>query len=65
LYQRETRLDIEWQEDGTDCGIFMCAFAERICQGVPFDFSQKDIPNLRELMAYEVPVPVIHGHVLV
>jgi sentrin-specific protease 1 len=60
-YQREIRADIEQQVGEVDCGIFMCTFAERICRGAAFDFSQKDIPNLRELMAYEV----IHGRVLV
>ncbi|OEH76995.1 ulp1 protease c-terminal catalytic domain-containing protein [Cyclospora cayetanensis] len=35
------------QENGFDCGVFLCQMAECIADGRAFDFQQKDIKNIR------------------
>ncbi|KAI6184361.1 Ulp1 protease [Aphelenchoides bicaudatus] len=42
------------QMNGCDCGVFACQFAEFYSRRARFDFSQDDIPRLREQMVYEI-----------
>ena len=42
------------QENGNDCGAFVCAFATCLSLNLPFQFSQKDIPNFRKYIAYSI-----------
>lgn len=42
------------QNNGIDCGVFVCRFAECAALDRPFDFSQRDIPNLRVLMTLQI-----------
>jgi len=35
------------QNNGYDCGVFTCFFADRISAGKPLDFEQDDMPDLR------------------
>ncbi len=41
--------------NGSDCGVFMCMFAEHVSRNdFNFNFSQKDIMNARYRMVYEI-----------
>ncbi|XP_026192227.1 ubiquitin-like-specific protease ESD4 [Cyclospora cayetanensis] len=42
------------QENGFDCGVFLCQMAECIADGRAFDFQQKDIKNIRLKMALDI-----------
>ncbi|PFH37098.1 Ulp1 protease family, C-terminal catalytic domain-containing protein [Besnoitia besnoiti] len=42
------------QENGFDCGVFICQMAECITDGRSFDFSQKNIPQIRAKMALQI-----------
>lgn len=42
------------QMNGFDCGVFMCAYTERIARRQAIDFSQTDIPNIRIEMARNI-----------
>jgi len=42
------------QTNGSDCGVFICQFAECISDGRPFDFGQSDIPDRRLKMAAQI-----------
>ncbi|GAB5588516.1 Sentrin-specific protease 2 [Umbelopsis nana] len=46
--------DIPHQRNGDDCGVFACTFAERIARDSEFDFTQKDMMDLRKNMVYEI-----------
>ena len=45
---------IPGQENGYDCGVFMCTYGEYISRDAPFDFSQANMPYLRRRMMYEI-----------
>lgn len=49
-----SRDEIPQQKNGFDCGVFACMFAEAIARDAPFAFTQKDMPALRQRMAYEI-----------
>ena len=38
---------IPQQENNYDCGVFLCMFADYISRGLPFTFSQRDMPQMR------------------
>jgi sentrin-specific protease 1 len=40
------------QENGYDCGVFVCAFTEHILFDKPIEFTQKDIPRARNHIAF-------------
>lgn len=41
--------------NGSDCGIFVAMFMERLSHRIiEFDFSQEDMPRLRDQMAREI-----------
>jgi len=39
-------MNVPQQENGNDCGMFMCGFAECVASDRRVDFSQEDIPNM-------------------
>jgi Ulp1 family protease len=42
------------QENFSDCGVFALQFMAHLSQGLPFQFSQQDMPNFRLRMAFEI-----------
>ncbi|XP_034245537.1 ubiquitin-like-specific protease 1A [Thrips palmi] len=42
------------QNNGYDCGIFICMYAKHFCLGNGFQFGQEAMPHLRSLLAYEL-----------
>jgi sentrin-specific protease 1 len=44
------------QENGYDCGVFVCQTMENLSRGVPvpFDFTQQNMPYLRRRMVLEI-----------
>lgn len=48
------RRDIPTQQNGSDCGMFSCKFAEYASRAAEIDFSQKNMPYFRQRMVYEV-----------
>ena len=42
------------QQNGYDCGVFMCVTADYVSQGAILDFSQKDMPLFRRRMAFQM-----------
>ncbi|ORY55013.1 hypothetical protein BCR35DRAFT_310206, partial [Leucosporidium creatinivorum] len=47
--------DVPQQENSCDCGIFTCQFMETLSRDVEgFDFTQKEMPYLRNKMALEI-----------
>jgi sentrin-specific protease 1 len=48
------KLNSPRQENGNDCGVFTCEVARRWVRGLPLDFSQRDIPNIRARMVREL-----------
>ncbi|KAF2071588.1 hypothetical protein CYY_007097 [Polysphondylium violaceum] len=49
-----TDKDIPTQNNGYDCGVFMCKFAEFSSRGAKLNFTQKDITQYRRRMALEI-----------
>jgi sentrin-specific protease 1 len=46
--------DIPRQENGYDCGMFVCKFADFRSSDVPVRFSQTDLPYFRKRMLHEI-----------
>lgn len=46
--------DIPTQQNGSDCGMFACKFAEYASREAEIDFSQKHMPYFRQRMVVEV-----------
>lgn len=46
--------NIPAQENGYDCGVFSCTFAEYLSRREEFDFEQSHMPYLRKRMVYEI-----------
>merc|ERR1712059_162879 len=42
------------QENGSDCGVFLCQVAEYLSRGEPLDFGQKDVAYFRRKMIWEI-----------
>jgi hypothetical protein len=53
-WQDYTPLNIPHQQNGYDCGVFMCKFADYLSRGKPFDFSQSDMSYFRKRMILEI-----------
>nr|VZI07641.1 unnamed protein product [Spirometra erinaceieuropaei] len=49
-----TKNSVPQQENGCDCGVFLCTFAEFLSRGAEFTFSQADMPQIRQRMMYEI-----------
>ncbi|WP_419241167.1 Ulp1 family isopeptidase [Cardinium endosymbiont of Nabis limbatus] len=58
LNKAEWRLEclegIPQQQNGYDCGVFVCQFANHVALGAPLNFTQRDMPYFRERMAIEI-----------
>lgn len=46
--------DIPQQQNGYDCGVFSCMYAEFITRNRPIEFSQEKMPYFRMKMIYEI-----------
>ena len=46
--------NIPQQTNNSDCGVFVCKFAEYITRGADINFTQEDMPRLRQTMTYEI-----------
>lgn len=46
--------DIPQQENGSDCGVFSCMFAEFVTRNRPLKFSQEHMEYFRMRMVYEI-----------
>ena len=50
-----TNIGVPRQENGHDCGVFICQFAKHYCFNFKNDFCQNDITDyIRDEMAYEL-----------
>lgn len=49
-----THKNIPAQQNGSDCGVFMCMYARHLARSKPFSFSQDDMPIIREHMVLEM-----------
>jgi len=51
-----TRLksDNPYQENGQDCGVFVCTFAEYLSRNMEFNFDQSHMPSFRQLILFEL-----------
>jgi len=54
LYTTFTDLNVPQQDNGNDCGVFACQFAECLSRNAPFRLSPADIPYFRKKMAWEI-----------
>lgn len=45
-------IDSPQQENGFDCGMFVCMYADYMLNNLPELFSQNDMPMLREKICY-------------
>ena len=45
---------IPQQENTYDCGVFLCKFADCISRGLPFSFSQRDMPEMRNHLKHVI-----------
>ncbi|VDD80927.1 unnamed protein product [Mesocestoides corti] len=49
-----TGSSVPQQNNGCDCGVFLCTFAEFLSRDADFKFSQADMPDIRLRMKYEI-----------
>ena len=45
---------IPQEENGSDCGMFTCKFAEYCSRRARFTFSQSNMPYFRKMMVWEI-----------
>ena len=45
-------IDSPKQENGFDCGMFVCMYADYMLNNLPEQFSQNDMPMLRQKICY-------------
>lgn len=50
----ESPKNIPCQQNGYDCGVFACVFAEHRSRNADFIFSQKDMNYFRDKISYEI-----------
>ncbi|KAJ1346950.1 hypothetical protein KIN20_001885 [Parelaphostrongylus tenuis] len=48
------RTDIPRQMNGSDCGVYLCKFAEFVSRRAPIVFTQEHMPYYRQRMVYEL-----------
>jgi sentrin-specific protease 1 len=53
-WKTELMKSIPIQENGSDCGVFTCKFAEYLSRDAKLTFKQKDMNYYRERMIYEI-----------
>lgn len=46
--------DIPHQNNGSDCGVFTCKFADYLSENCEFDFTFEDMPDFRRRMVLEI-----------
>ena len=46
--------NIPKQNNGVDCGVFVCQYAKNLARDLPLDFAQKDMGELRRAMILEL-----------
>lgn len=46
--------DVPLQQNGNDCGVFVCQYAECLTRDAPISFGQEHIPYFRRRVAYEI-----------
>lgn len=46
--------EVPRQQNGDDCGVFTCQYAECLSRDAPISFGQEHMPYLRKRMAYEI-----------
>ncbi|CAM9312221.1 unnamed protein product [Bubo scandiacus] len=46
--------EIPQQENGSDCGVFTCKYADYISRDKPLTFTQNDMPYFRKKMVWEI-----------
>ncbi|NWU66979.1 SENP2 protease, partial [Pterocles burchelli] len=46
--------EIPQQENGSDCGVFICKYADYISRDKPLTFTQKHMPYFRKKMVWEI-----------
>ena len=51
---RHDSQDIPAQQNGYDCGVFTCMFMDYLARQEDFDFSQDNMPYLRERIIWEI-----------
>ena len=49
-----TNTNIPFQDNGNDCGLFTCAFAEHCIYHRPIEFTQSDIPYFRRRIIIDI-----------
>lgn len=53
-WTKENMKNIPQQENGSDCGVFSCMFAEFVSRNRPILFSQQHMAYFRQRMVYEI-----------
>ncbi|XP_043271224.1 sentrin-specific protease 1-like [Venturia canescens] len=53
-WKLKTEKDIPKQNNGNDCGVFMCTYAEYVTADREMNFTQKDIPGVRAKMRMQI-----------
>uniref|UniRef100_A0A803XK66 Ubiquitin-like protease family profile domain-containing protein n=1 Tax=Meleagris gallopavo TaxID=9103 RepID=A0A803XK66_MELGA len=46
--------EIPQQSNGSDCGVFMCKYADYVCRDKPITFTERDMPYFRKRMVWEI-----------
>ncbi|XP_052541952.1 sentrin-specific protease 2 [Tympanuchus pallidicinctus] len=46
--------EIPQQSNGSDCGVFMCKYADYVCRDKPITFTEEDMPYFRKRMVWEI-----------
>ncbi|XP_072200714.1 sentrin-specific protease 2 [Excalfactoria chinensis] len=46
--------EIPQQSNGSDCGVFMCKYADYVSRDKPFTFTEKNMPYFRKRMVWEI-----------
>ncbi|KAG7728744.1 hypothetical protein KL933_001977 [Ogataea haglerorum] len=62
LYDHFDSMKTPKQENGFDCGVFMCTVVDYVSRERPLLFSQSDMKNLRRRMAYEICTKKLIDH---
>ncbi|XXG41300.1 hypothetical protein AAC387_Pa01g1791 [Persea americana] len=54
MWLLDVRADIPYQDNGSDCSVFACAFAEHYIFRRPVRFTQADMPYFRRLILIDI-----------
>ena len=54
VFDTEIVRNLPQQTNGIDCGVFTCQFAEHVARGGNITFTQRDIPQIRRNMVWEL-----------